>query len=302
MTYTPRVLVVDDEPVVIKSCDRILRPQGIEVEGAASGGYGLELAAKSRFDALLLDLKMPDANGIDVLREVKQTKPELEVVIITGYPSVNTAVDAMRLGACDYVVKPFTPEALTEAVTNALRQRKRLDRAKAVAAQLAPTLKRRPMPFAGQGRSIRTITHNGTRFAIVGLCGTFGPHSGVFPALVDSLKRTNAPVTAVYGSHEVEGKEILGYLEDSDKIVVVTQARLDANSDSVIKFRPGDTGAAALATKFLGFPQIVNWAKAVGVESSLVVFGIAPVDEEGACRLADGVRQELVGSILAELL
>ncbi|MFC2077059.1 response regulator, partial [candidate division KSB1 bacterium] len=75
MGYNPRVLVIDDEPVVINSCDRILSRHGFTVDGFSSGINGLEVAEKSPFDALLLDLKMPDINGIQILRKLKRSKP-----------------------------------------------------------------------------------------------------------------------------------------------------------------------------------------------------------------------------------
>jgi len=121
MIGKPRVLVVDDEPGVIKSCDRILTQEEIEVEGVTSGLEGLELVKSRRYDAVLLDLKMPDLNGMEVLRRLKRTSPETTVIIITGYPSVDTAVEALKLGAFDYVPKPFTPDEITEKVRRALK-------------------------------------------------------------------------------------------------------------------------------------------------------------------------------------
>lgn len=124
MTDNPRVLVVDDEPVVISSCNRVLTREGIEVVGVTSGRDGLERAESSRFDAVLLDLKMPDMNGMEVLRRIKQAKPEVTVIIITGFPSVDTAVEAFKLGVFDYVPKPFTPDELAETVKRALELQK----------------------------------------------------------------------------------------------------------------------------------------------------------------------------------
>jgi CheY-like chemotaxis protein len=124
MIANPRVLVIDDEPVIIKSCDRVLAHEGIEVEGVTSGRDGLERARSSLFDVVLLDLKMPDMNGMEVLRRIKQTKPEVTVIIITGFPSVDTAIEAFKLGVIDYVPKPFTPDELIETVNRALEQRR----------------------------------------------------------------------------------------------------------------------------------------------------------------------------------
>lgn len=124
MIAHPRVLVVDDEPVVIKSCYRILANEGIEVEGITSGRDGLKRAESSCFNAILLDLKMPDMNGMEILRRIKKTKPESIIIVITGFASMDTAIEAFRLGAFDYVPKPFTPEELAETVKRALALQK----------------------------------------------------------------------------------------------------------------------------------------------------------------------------------
>lgn len=124
MIAKPKVLVIDDEPVVIKSCDRVLAHEGIEVEGVTSGRDGLDRAESSPFDVVLLDLKMPDMNGMEVLHRIKQAKPEVTVIIITGFPSVDTAIEAFKLGVFDYVPKPFTPDELAETVKRAIELRK----------------------------------------------------------------------------------------------------------------------------------------------------------------------------------
>ncbi|UCF06256.1 MAG: response regulator [bacterium] len=124
MIAKPRVLVIDDEPVVVKSCDRVLVENGIEVEGVTSGRDGLDRAESTRFDAILLDLKMPDMNGMEVLRRIKQARPEVTVIIITGFPSVDTAIEAFKLGVFDYVPKPFTPDELVGTVKRAFELQK----------------------------------------------------------------------------------------------------------------------------------------------------------------------------------
>jgi CheY-like chemotaxis protein len=124
MVANPRVLVIDDEPVVIKSCDKVLTHEGITVEGVTSGQEGLDRAESSPFDVILLDLKMPDMNGMDVLRRMRIARPEATVIIITGFPSVDTAIEAFKLGVIDYVPKPFTPDELVETVNRALELRK----------------------------------------------------------------------------------------------------------------------------------------------------------------------------------
>ena len=117
---TGKILVVDDEDIVRTSCSRTLVPEGYDVRLAKNGVEGLQMAAEERFDLVLTDLKMPDMDGIDVLRNIKEKWPETHVIIVTGYQTVDTAVKAIKLGASNYIEKPFTPDALLSAVTEAL--------------------------------------------------------------------------------------------------------------------------------------------------------------------------------------
>jgi len=120
-----RILVVDDEDIVRTSCSRTLSPEGYEVRLARNGVEGLKMASEERFDLVLTDLKMPDMDGIEVLRIIKEKWPETAVIIVTGYQTVDTAVKAIKLGAYDYIEKPFTPDALISAVDEAMANRQK---------------------------------------------------------------------------------------------------------------------------------------------------------------------------------
>ena len=120
-----RILVVDDEDIVRTSCIRTLSPEGYEVKLAKNGVEGLKMASEERFDLVLTDLKMPDMDGIEVLRIIKEKWPETAVIIVTGYQTVDTAVKAIKLGAYDYIEKPFTPDALISAVAEAMANRQK---------------------------------------------------------------------------------------------------------------------------------------------------------------------------------
>jgi DNA-binding NtrC family response regulator len=120
-----KILVVDDEDIVRTSCSRTLSPEGYEVRLAKNGAEGLKMANEDRFDLVLTDLKMPDMDGIEVLRIIKEKWPETAVIIVTGYQTVDTAVKAIKLGAYDYIEKPFTPDALISAVAEALASKKK---------------------------------------------------------------------------------------------------------------------------------------------------------------------------------
>ena len=115
-----RVLVVDDELGIREGCKRALAPQGFEVEVAENGPSGLHKLQEGAFDILLLDAMMPGMSGLEMLHHVRQLYPELICIIITGYATVELAVQAMREGAHDFIAKPFTPGLLLEVMNREL--------------------------------------------------------------------------------------------------------------------------------------------------------------------------------------
>ena len=116
----PRVLVVDDEPVVVNSIRKTLSRKSFRVEEAFSGREAMERIMAETFDLVLLDMRLPDANGLDLVADMKKRKPELRVVIVTGYASIDTAVEAIKRGANDYMPKPFTPDELSSMTSKVL--------------------------------------------------------------------------------------------------------------------------------------------------------------------------------------
>ena len=116
----PNILVMEDEPSVAKGLEMVLTEEGYTVDVAMTGHDALDILDKKTFDLLVADLRLPDINGLDVIRTVKAKKPETGVVVITGYANVNTAVDAMKLGSYDYLPKPFTEDEIKTAVEGAL--------------------------------------------------------------------------------------------------------------------------------------------------------------------------------------
>jgi DNA-binding NtrC family response regulator len=115
-----KALVIDDEQIVLDSVSKILTEENYSVEVSLSGREGRDMALETDYDVILTDIRMPDMGGMRVLRDIKRAKPALPVVIITGYATVRSAVQAMKLGAADYIEKPFTPDQLLKAVASAL--------------------------------------------------------------------------------------------------------------------------------------------------------------------------------------
>ncbi len=119
----PRILVVDDEMIVCESCRRILEEEGYEVETALSGEEAFKKMRENPFEIVITDLKMPGIDGMEVLRTLKKEYPETIIIMITGFSTVETAVEAMKLGAFDYIPKPFTPDEVSIVVKKAIEQK-----------------------------------------------------------------------------------------------------------------------------------------------------------------------------------
>jgi CheY-like chemotaxis protein len=131
-----RILAVDDEPVILDSFRKILVVAGYAIDTVESGREALGLVQKNKYDFVFTDLKMPEMDGLDVVKGVKHFSPETDVVMITGYGTIESAVNAMKFGAMDYVQKPFTEDELADFTKKCLiRRQDRLEK------QLKPTVR-----------------------------------------------------------------------------------------------------------------------------------------------------------------
>lgn len=122
-----RILIIDDEPNIRRTTAMALDADGHDAVGVGSGAAALRLLASENFDVALLDLKLDGENGLDVLPQLLKRAPALDVIVLTAFASIETAVEAMRLGAADYIPKPFTPEQLRLALDKIVKAR-RLER------------------------------------------------------------------------------------------------------------------------------------------------------------------------------
>ncbi|MBL8316253.1 MAG: sigma-54-dependent Fis family transcriptional regulator [Rubrivivax sp.] len=118
-----RILIVDDEEIVVRSSVRILEAAGYQLRTAQHATAALRELAQAPFDLAILDIMMPGIDGIELLRRIKESYPDTEVIMFTGLAQVATAVDCMKLGASDYISKPFDPDQLRVAVSRALEHR-----------------------------------------------------------------------------------------------------------------------------------------------------------------------------------
>lgn len=118
-----RILAVDDEKIILDSFRKILVLAGFSIDTVEKGSEALGLIRKNDYDFVFTDLKMPEMDGLEVTKAVKHMRPDIDVIIITGYASVDTAVETMKYGAMDYVQKPFTENELLKFVNSALIKR-----------------------------------------------------------------------------------------------------------------------------------------------------------------------------------
>lgn len=117
-----KVLIIDDENIICKGCEIILGEMGYLCDHSLSGVAGLELVLNNPYDVLLLDMKLKDMDGMKILETVKKIKPEVYVIVITGYSTVKNAVTAMKLGANDYISKPFSEDDIAIAIANGIQK------------------------------------------------------------------------------------------------------------------------------------------------------------------------------------
>ena len=177
MTTKANLLVVDDELIVRDSLDKWFREEGYDVTAADSAQDALTKMGARRFDLALVDIKMPGTDGVELQRRMHEIDPDMLVIIMTGYASVETAVTALKNGAYDYVSKPFDPDDIAHTVHNALSHR----RAQEENARLRETVASvvRPQEIAGQSvamirvfEAIQTVGPTEATVLITGESGT----------------------------------------------------------------------------------------------------------------------------------
>src|SRR5512137_373698 len=124
MSRAGSILVIDDEEIMREILEALLAPEGYEVRLASNGAEGLDLARAMPFDAAVVDVMMPGMDGLAVLDELKKIDDDMAVVMVTAYASIDTAVDAMKRGALDYITKPFKNDEVLLVLRNAVERRR----------------------------------------------------------------------------------------------------------------------------------------------------------------------------------
>ncbi|NTV42174.1 MAG: response regulator [Syntrophobacteraceae bacterium] len=119
----PEILLMEDEPSIARGLENVLTEEGYSVDVAMTGRNAMEKIHQKPFDLFVADLRLPDMDGMDVIRRMKEEQPKTEVVVITGYSTVSSAVEAMKTGVYDYLPKPFTEDEFKTAVDGALKKK-----------------------------------------------------------------------------------------------------------------------------------------------------------------------------------
>ena len=114
-----KVLLVDDEKEFLEIMSERLTARGMEVTTAESAGQALSIIEKQTFDAIIMDFQMPEMDGMEALKAIKDKKPELQIILLTGYATVQKTVEAMKVGATDFLEKPADLEALAKKIKDA---------------------------------------------------------------------------------------------------------------------------------------------------------------------------------------
>jgi DNA-binding NtrC family response regulator len=137
-----RVLLVDDEEEFVETLGERLEVRGFDVTTALSGAEALERIQEREIDLVVLDVQMPGLDGVEALRQIKQRKPLIEVIMLTGHATVQTAIDGMKLGAFDFLLKPAETEELVEKIRRAYDRKAEQDR-RIQEAEISEIVKRR---------------------------------------------------------------------------------------------------------------------------------------------------------------
>lgn len=123
MTAAPRILMVDDEERFRLTLAKLLKVKGLDVTTLGSGPEALEALKQEHYDVIVLDVRMPGMDGIETLAEIKKLNPSIEVIILTGHASVDAAVDIMKLGGYDYLLKPCSVDELMDKIESAFERK-----------------------------------------------------------------------------------------------------------------------------------------------------------------------------------
>jgi len=266
-----RILVVDDEPGVRAALEGILEDEGFHVESAETGEQGLERLATGEFDAVLLDVWLPGADGLETLQRLRERNLDPAVVMISGHGTIETAVRATKLGAFDFVEKPLSLERTLLVLRNALRQRSLESRNQRLLEQLSrdTEITGNSEPARSLRRAVEIAAESDAPVLIVGPHGSgretvarrihaAGPRpDGPFVEIPGAALDDHTSDKVIFGSVDEPGRIDLAargslFLEEIDRLPDVTQRRLAGVLEDRVRRGPGIRVLASASVPKLG--------------------------------------------------
>src|SRR5512142_2257331 len=233
----PKILIVDDQRNMRTTLAMMLRGVGYEVDEAADGEQGATSGSTGAFDLVLTDLRMGQKDGIDVLRAIKEKQPMTEVIVMTAYGTIESAVEAMRLGAFDYIQKPFTEQELLVKVAKALENRRLAGEVAFLASEFKDRYKFENI--VGQSRSVREVLGRIVRIAPTDAIVLITGESGTGKELVAKAIHANSkradhpyvPVNCAAISETLLESELFGHARGSFTGAVTARKGLFEEAD-----------------------------------------------------------------------
>lgn len=224
MRRTLRVLIIDDDEQFCAKCRERLLAQSSDTYAVAyetSGSAGVETAAAGRFDVILVDMKMPDMDGMQVLRELRERKAPGVRIMLTGMTDLALAVEAMKVGASDFMTKPMSAPELIARIEQALAADSMEQWYRERAEQLPP------VDRSTAGRSellqcLQAVARDGRHLAAVFLGDLIKADSKVARRLKSVFKERRIPVHLITGRNMVSGRDVVRYLTSNDSVVIVS--------------------------------------------------------------------------------
>ncbi len=243
MKVKEKILIVDDDHAIVDGCSQVLSKVGYDITSAYSGAEALKALEKFEYDLVLLDLKLPDINGLDLLKEIRKKDSLVPVVMITAYGTIQNAVEAMRLGADDFLPKPFEPDELRLVVRRSLRARRLAKENLYLKEELRK--KEGDIEVIGKSKALTALLEQVARVApldtTVLITGESGTGKGLIARKIHQLsKRRNFPFVSVDCSTLVPSlfeSELFGHMKG---------AFTGATSHKIGKFEMADGGTLFL--------------------------------------------------------
>jgi DNA-binding response OmpR family regulator len=164
MNITGHILIIDDEAALRQTLARILQQAGFEVTTAENGEQGISFVQTTNFDMIFMDLRMPGMAGMDVLKLIHASYPNLPVILFTAQPDLTSAVEALRNGATDYLLKPLKPQALIERAQTIIANQQKENRKREIALQIEALQSELKSLTTGQTGPLQAASLNADRF------------------------------------------------------------------------------------------------------------------------------------------